>query len=111
MVNLKQEHYEKTFIANRAYYLYIKKITGVQNAFITDENRRLAEAKKDITAFLSKRKEEMGVMSESKLELQNVHMTTKEERKMLQEDELMMHFGTEEQAKKFIAKMGMSDNQ
>ncbi len=96
MVNLKQEHYEKTFIANRAYYLYIKKITGVENAFISDENRRLAEAKMDIQAFLSKRKEKRGMMvEEGKVTMQEVHMTTKEERKMLQDDELMMHFGTE----------------
>ncbi len=94
-MNLKQEHYEKTFIANRAYYLYIKRITGVENAFISDENRRLAEAKMDIQAFLSKRKEERGMMvEEGKVKMQEVHMTTKEERKMLQDDELMMHFGT-----------------
>jgi len=41
LVNLKQENFEKNFIKNRAYYLYIKRITGVENDFIREENARL----------------------------------------------------------------------
>ena len=38
LVNLKQEHYEQNFVNNRAYYLYIKQITGVDSDFIIKEN-------------------------------------------------------------------------
>ena len=41
LVNLKQEHFEKNFISNRAYYMYIKRITGVDNDFIRGENQKL----------------------------------------------------------------------
>lgn len=36
MVNLKQQDFELNFINNRAYYLYIKEITGVDNDFIKE---------------------------------------------------------------------------
>lgn len=45
MVNLKQQDFEQNFINNRAYYLYIKEITGVNNDFIKEENKLLIKAK------------------------------------------------------------------
>lgn len=41
LVNLKQEHFEKNFISYRVYYMYIKRITGVDNDFIRGENQKL----------------------------------------------------------------------
>jgi hypothetical protein len=37
--------------------MYIKRITGTVNHFITSENQKLIEAKKDIEAFMKLRKE------------------------------------------------------
>jgi hypothetical protein len=39
--------------------MYIKRITGVENDFIKDENQKLIDAKKDIEGFMKKRREEI----------------------------------------------------
>ena len=39
--------------------MYIKRITGVENDFTKEENKKLIEAKKDIEAFLKQRKAEI----------------------------------------------------